>query len=153
MIMRSVSNHEGFHFYKEQGQLTGRVTTSLADFAQQLEAVDVRSVNFHFKRHDFEKWIRDIIGDIELSTKMSRIRKESHGEKLRNKLVQIQHLLLDPTVGSWLTCQTHVRFHRRSIIREMHSTLKPDGIQLAMWRSVSNRIHEICGILMDVIEF
>jgi len=88
-IMRAITRHEGFHFFKEQGDSTGKIATSLVDFAKKLEALDVRSVNFHFKRRDFEKWIRNIIGDTEVSTNISRIREDSHGEKLRNELLQI----------------------------------------------------------------
>ena len=57
--------------------------------------MDVRSVNFHFKRRDFEKWVRDVIGDVELATKMGKIRKETHGEKLRNEIVQLVKGRLD----------------------------------------------------------
>jgi len=100
-IMRTVSRHEGFHFYRDQGDATGKVATSLTEFVKQLGAVDVRSVNFHFKRRDFEKWIRDIIGDVELATKLGKIRKATHGEKLRNELVQIVNRRLDElTAGS-----------------------------------------------------
>jgi hypothetical protein len=100
-IMRTVSRHEGFHFYREQGDATGKVATSLPEFVKQLGAVDVRSVNFHFKRRDFEKWIHDIIGDIDLATKFGKIRKATHGEKLRNELVQIVNRRLDElTAGS-----------------------------------------------------
>jgi len=94
-VMRTVSRHEGFHFYRDQGDATGKVATSLTEFVKQLGAVDVRSVNFHFKRRDFEKWIRDIIGDVELATKLGKIRKATHGEKLRNELVQIVNRRLD----------------------------------------------------------
>jgi hypothetical protein len=54
-----------------------------------MKAVDIRSVNVHFNRRDFEKWIRDIIGDTELATKISKIRKGTHVERLRSELVQI----------------------------------------------------------------
>ena len=94
-IMRTVLRHEGFHFYKELGNSTGKVATNLTEFVKQLGAVDVRSVNFHFKHRDFEKWIRDVIGDADLATKLGKIRKETHGEKLRNEIVQIVKRRLD----------------------------------------------------------
>jgi len=88
-IVRTVPSHEGFHFFKELGDPTGKVATSLADFVEKMRAVDIRSVNFHFKRQDFEKWTRDIINDIELSRRISRIRKETHGEELRTEIIRI----------------------------------------------------------------
>lgn len=86
--VRTVTSNEGFHFFREVGDSTGKTATSLADFAEKLKTIDVRSVDFHFKRQDFEKWIRDIIGDAELSRRMGRIMKEIHGERLRSEIVQ-----------------------------------------------------------------
>lgn len=57
---------------------TGKVATNLPDFAEKLGTVDIRSINFHFPRQDFEKWLREIIGDSELSRKMGSIGKETH---------------------------------------------------------------------------
>jgi hypothetical protein len=88
-ILRTVPSHEGFHFFRGLGDPTGKVATSLTDFVEKIRAVDTRSVDFHFKRQDFEKWIRDILGDAELSRKISMISKETHGEKLRNEIIQI----------------------------------------------------------------
>lgn len=99
-ITRTVSKHEGFHFYKDMGDSTGKFATSLADFAEKLRIVDVRSVNFHFKRRDFEKWIRDVLGDSELSRRVSRIHKEAHGEKLRSEIVQIVRARLGELEGA-----------------------------------------------------
>ena len=88
-ILRTVPSQEGFHFFRVPGDSTGKVATNLADFVEKLRTVDIRSVNFHFPRQDFEKWLRDIICDSELSRKISRIRKETHGEQLRNEIIQI----------------------------------------------------------------
>ena len=88
-IVRTVPRHEGFHFFRGLGDSTGKVAMSLTDFVEKMRSVDIRSVNFHFKRQDFVKWVRDIIGDSELSRRISRIRKEAHGEKLRNEIIQI----------------------------------------------------------------
>jgi hypothetical protein len=88
-ILKTVPSHEGFHFFKAPGDSTGKVATNLTDFVEKLRTIDIRSVNFHFPRQDFEKWLRDIIGDSELSRKISRIKKETHGEQLRNEIIQI----------------------------------------------------------------
>lgn len=88
-IVRTVPHHEGFHFFRGLGDSTGKVAISLTDFVEKMRSVDIRSVNFHFKRQDFAKWVRDTTGDSELSMRISRIRKETHGEKLRNEIIQI----------------------------------------------------------------
>ena len=87
-ISRVIPRHEGFHFYKRQGDQTGKVAISLMDFAEKIRSVDIRSINFHFERQDFEKWIRTTVGDVELARRLSRIRKDSHGEQLRNNILQ-----------------------------------------------------------------
>ena len=90
-ILRSVPEQEGFHFYLAIGEPIGETAVSLADFVEKMEAVDVRSVNFHFPRKDFEKWIRGVIGDAELALRVSRIgriRLGIQGEALRNEIIR-----------------------------------------------------------------
>jgi len=99
-ILRTVPRHEGFQFFRGLGDSTEKVATSLADFVEKMRVVDIRSVNFHFKRQDFEKWIRDVIGDAELSRRISRMRKEAHGEKLRNEIIQIMRGRLEELEGT-----------------------------------------------------
>ncbi len=98
-ILRTVPQDEGFRFFKAPGDSTGKVATSLADFVEKLRTVDIRSVNFHFPRQDFEKWLRNIVGDTELSTRISRIGKDTHGEKLRNEIIQIVKGRIDELKG------------------------------------------------------
>ncbi len=88
-VMRTVPHHDEFQFLKGPGDSTGKVATGLADFAEKMRVVDIRSVNYHFKRREFEKWIRDVIGDLELSRRIGRIRRESHGENLRKEIIQV----------------------------------------------------------------
>jgi len=99
-ILRTVPRHEGFQFFRRLGDSTEKVATSLADFVEKMRIVDIRSVNFHFKRQDFSKWIMSIIGDAELSRRISRIRKEAHGEKLRNEIIQIMKARLEELKGT-----------------------------------------------------
>ena len=98
-ILRTVPQHEGFRFFKAPGDSTGKVATSLADFVEKLRTVDIRSVNFHFPRQDFEKWLRNIVGDTELSTRISKIGKDTHEEKLRNEIIQIVKGRIDELKG------------------------------------------------------
>ena len=88
-IMRTLPRNEGFHFYKGPGESTGKVATGLADMAEKVRIVDIRSINYHFKRREFEKWVRDNLGDVELSRRFGRIDRETHGEKLRNEIVTL----------------------------------------------------------------
>jgi hypothetical protein len=90
--LRSVAEQEGFHFYIAIGEPTGETAVSLADFVEKMEAVDVRSVNFHYSRKDFEKWIREVIGDAELASRLGRIGRMRMGiqyEALRNEMIRV----------------------------------------------------------------
>jgi hypothetical protein len=94
-ILRSVPEEEGFRFYLAIGEPTGETAVSLADFINKIRTVDVRSVNFHFPRKDFEKWIRGVIGDAELALRIGRIRLGIQGEALRNEILRVVKVRLN----------------------------------------------------------
>ena len=90
-ILRNVPESKGFHFYLEVGEPTRETAVSLADFVEKLASVDVQSVNFHYPRKDFEKWIREVLGDAELALRLSRIgriRLGIRGEVLRREIIR-----------------------------------------------------------------
>jgi hypothetical protein len=90
-VLRSVPEQEGFHFYLAIGEPTEEIAVSLADFVEKMSVVDVRSVNFHYTRKDFEKWIRAVFGDAELALRLGRIgriRLGIQGEALRNEIIR-----------------------------------------------------------------
>lgn len=87
-ILRKVHDHEGFWFCKASGDYRGKNATSLKDLAKMLKVIDVQSVDFHFSRGDFRRWIQFIIGDIDLSTRINRIPQDTRGEKLRSDLIR-----------------------------------------------------------------
>ena len=87
-ILRTVHSHEGFWFYKAPGDFTGKNAGSLKDLAKMLRVVDGQSIDFHFIREDFRRWIQFIIGDVELSTRINRIPQDTRGEKLRSDLIR-----------------------------------------------------------------
>jgi hypothetical protein len=97
-ILRSVPEQEGFHFYLAIGEPAGETAVSLADFVKKIELVDVRSVNFHYTRKDFEKWIRATFGDAELALRIGRIGKIRlgiEGEALRNEIIRTVKMRLN----------------------------------------------------------
>ena len=87
-IMRTVHDYEGFYFYKALGEYTGKNAMSLKDLAKMLQVVDVQSVDFHFSREDFRRWIQFIIGDVDLSIRINKIPHDTRGEKLRIVLIK-----------------------------------------------------------------
>ena len=94
-ILRNVPEQEGFHFYLAIGEPTGEIAVSLADFVNKMKTIDMRSVNFHFPRKDFEKRIRGVIGDAELALRIGRIRLGIQGEALRNEILRVVKVRLN----------------------------------------------------------
>ncbi|TRO61868.1 hypothetical protein E2P71_00495 [Candidatus Bathyarchaeota archaeon] len=94
-ILRTVPKSDGLALFKSPGESTGKIATSLSDLHAKLKQVDIRAVNHHFKRREFEKWIRGNIGDEELARRFSRIDREAHGEKLRAQMVTLIKTRLD----------------------------------------------------------
>jgi hypothetical protein len=87
-ILKTVHNHEGFWFYKAPEDYTGKNARSLRDFAKMLQVIEVQSVDFHFSRGDFRRWIQFIIGDVDLATRINRIPQDTQEEKLRSALMK-----------------------------------------------------------------
>ena len=88
-ILATVPYVNGFHFFTSIGQYTGETAISLMIFARKVELIPIESIDFHFKRADFQKWIADIIGDNELATAIGHIEKELTGEVLRRRILEI----------------------------------------------------------------
>jgi len=87
-ILRSVPSEEAFHFYKDIDQYLQVFANSLNDFCGKIQTVDVKSVEFHMPRGDFERWF-DGLGDSELGKKMSHVRSmDLSGEDLRKTVYE-----------------------------------------------------------------
>ncbi|MEA2090641.1 MAG: DUF5752 family protein [Thermoproteota archaeon] len=88
-ILSSVPPDRGFRFYNALGEYTGVYACSLGDFAEKLATVNLRSLEFHVSRGDFEAWLRSL-GDAELARKMSLIQNSGlAGEDLRRKVREL----------------------------------------------------------------
>jgi len=88
-ILRTVKYDDGFHFFTDIGQPTRTTATSLEQFVKELETIDVRSIIFHSERADFQKWITEILEDVELAHRLDKIPKGTVGEPLRKKMLEI----------------------------------------------------------------
>lgn len=75
-ILGTVVYDKAFYFYEDIGKPTGDFAVSLSDFCSKIDKVDPKSLAFHLKRGDFENWVRDIIGDVELSNQMARLKTQ-----------------------------------------------------------------------------
>ncbi|HDQ05837.1 MAG TPA: winged helix-turn-helix transcriptional regulator [Candidatus Bathyarchaeota archaeon] len=85
-ILAPVSVEKAFHFYYGLSQHSGVYADSLKDFVDKIQTVNLKSIEFHVPRKDFELWIRSL-GDLELSKKLELLRMKSlSGESLRKEL-------------------------------------------------------------------
>ena len=80
-ILGTVVFDKAFYFYEDIGKPTGDFAVSLSDFCNKINKVDPKSLTFHLQRGDFENWVRDIIGDAELSNKMARLKAQKRALK------------------------------------------------------------------------
>ena len=85
-VLRVVPFEKGFHFTKPDGAYTGITAVSLSEFEAKLQTINVDSIEFHFRRQDFQKWINSTLGDEELATRISQIKPSFNGEQLRKEL-------------------------------------------------------------------
>jgi hypothetical protein len=85
-ILRALPMKEAFHFFTDIGQNSGKSATSLDDFSEKLKTIPLKSIEFHFKRGDFERWIKETLGDEYLVNGLSKIDKSVQGETLRTSI-------------------------------------------------------------------
>jgi hypothetical protein len=88
-ILRCITFEKGFHFFTNSGNYTGITAISLSEFAEKIKIVSARSVQYHFRRRDFQRWVNDVIGDVELANRIARLDTELSSENLRKELLKI----------------------------------------------------------------
>jgi alpha-amylase len=90
-LLNTVPFENGFHFFAELGKYTGITACSTVEFAEKLQIIPIQSVMFHFQRQDFQKWVKNTIGDEELAKRINRIEAWSSDENLRKELFKTVH--------------------------------------------------------------
>jgi hypothetical protein len=87
-ILSPVPVEKAFYFYYGINHYSDVYADSLQDFVDKLQTVDLKSIEFHVPRKDFELWIRSL-GDLELAKKLGLLRiKNLFGESLRKELCE-----------------------------------------------------------------
>jgi len=86
-ILKQVPREKAFYFFTSIGNYTGASAVSLKEFMEKMNEVNVKSLEFHLYRGDFEKWIDEVVQDKELAGEIRRMQRSSlSGEALRNQL-------------------------------------------------------------------
>jgi len=87
----TITANEPFLFYTGVGEsyFTGIMAWSLKGFLQVLPKVSIKSLEFHNKRGDFERWAEKSLYDKRLMAKLKQIRlSKVNGETLRKMLIK-----------------------------------------------------------------
>jgi hypothetical protein len=86
-ILKSVSHEKAFHFFTSVGNPTGTSASSLKEFMERVNDVNIKSLEFHLQRGDFEKWVEDTLQDKDLAWEIKRLQRFNlKGDALRNQL-------------------------------------------------------------------
>ncbi len=86
-ILRTVPREEAFYFFTSIGNYTGQSAASLEEFLQKIKDVNIKSIEFHVYREDFEKWISQALGDAKLADEIKGLRNlKITGNSLRDRL-------------------------------------------------------------------
>ena len=90
--LAAVTANEPFLFYTGVGEehYTGVMAWSLKGLIKALRKVSVKSLEFHNKRRDLEKWAEKSLKDKKLAKQLKEIRlSRLKGEKLRKAIVRV----------------------------------------------------------------
>ncbi len=78
---------KGFYFFTSIGNYTGERASSVEEFVRKIKEVEVKSLEFHLYRGDFEKWAADVLEDEQLAHAIRSIQNfKPIGETLRDQL-------------------------------------------------------------------
>jgi hypothetical protein len=89
-ILRTVPREKAFYFFTSIGNYTGISASSIGEFMEKINEVNIKSLEFHFHRGDFEKWMAEVLEDKELAEEIRKLQKFNlSGDILRNRLYEI----------------------------------------------------------------
>lgn len=100
-ILRTVPREKAFYFFTSIGNYTGESAASLKEFVEKINQVNVKSLEFHLYRGDFEKWIIETLEDKELAAEIGNFRSQNYSglvlkERLYSILVKHYEKLMSP---------------------------------------------------------
>jgi hypothetical protein len=76
MSLRKPEQIAQFHFCMDVGDYTGISAASYEDFLTSIKQVNGKSLSFHVKRGDFERWMLDVLKDEKLAKEMGKLKKQ-----------------------------------------------------------------------------
>jgi len=90
MSVRKLEQVAPFHFCVDIDDYTGVSAASYEEFLVSIKRVKAKSLSFHVKRGDFERWVLDILQDEKLAREIGKLKRQKlWGQALRNRLCRI----------------------------------------------------------------
>jgi len=87
-MLRRLPVGKGFTFFYEFARPSGLTVHSVDEFYSTLKTIDTSSIRFHMERGDFERWLRQVVGDDKLADELISIsNKKWRGEILRKRIL------------------------------------------------------------------
>jgi len=102
--LRTLPREKAFYFFTSIGNYTGESATSLKEFTDKINEVNVKSLEFHFYRGDFEKWTAEVLEDKNLAEYIRRLR----GQVLKGDELRVQLYMTVSKRYSNLTSQLNI---------------------------------------------
>ena len=91
-ILRGTTEKRAFHFYLGFDRPLGISSDNLLDLSEKVKSIDLRAVEYHVGRGDFESWIRHL-GDRDLADRLRFLREtDLSGEPLRTRIHKVLKL-------------------------------------------------------------
>ena len=89
-VLRQLPIESSFTFFQEFARPSQQTVYSLDEFRSTLKTVDLKSIQLHVERGDFERWIRQAVGDDKLAGKIANLSgRRLLGEKLRKRILDV----------------------------------------------------------------
>ncbi|MEM3697556.1 MAG: DUF5752 family protein [Candidatus Bathyarchaeia archaeon] len=89
-ILRTVPREKAFYFFTSIGNYTGESAASLKEFMEKINQVNIKSLEFHLYRGDFEKWVGEVLEDRDLAAEIKGLRDLKYsGDMLKEHLYNI----------------------------------------------------------------
>ncbi len=87
-MLRRLPLGKGFTFFYEFARPSDLTVHSIDEFYSILKKIDISSVRFHMERGDFERWLRQIVGDDKLADELAGLSNQKlRGEVLRRRIL------------------------------------------------------------------
>jgi alpha-amylase len=89
-MLRNAPREKAFYFFTSVGNYTGMSAASLKEFMERVNDVNIKSLEFHLQRGDFEKWVEEVLQDKDLAWDIKRLQRFNlTGNALRNQLSMV----------------------------------------------------------------